>query len=106
MTWPASWVIYSKTPPVWTRCATTLRRAVQLARKVPRHLSDHGLVATARKVRARLIPKISRLAPRPTREEPRIIVLSHMLDLSGAPYVLMDLVKHMVYAGLREHLQF
>ncbi len=34
------------------------------------------------------------------------MVLSHFLDLSGAPYVLIDLVRHMVGAGLGEHLTF
>jgi glycosyltransferase involved in cell wall biosynthesis len=87
------------------RRAAKLARAVQLARKVPGHLRKHGVRATAAVMRQFLARRLRIHAPERPESRPRIVVLSHRLDLSGAPYVLVDVLAHMVDRGLRDHIR-
>lgn len=87
------------------RRAARLIRAVHLARKVPGHVRKHGVGATAAVVRQFLARKIRVHAPEHAASKPGIVVLSHRLDLSGAPYVLVDVLAHMVDQGLRNHIR-
>ena len=60
-------------------------RAVQLARKVPAHVRRHGVKATAAVIRQFLARRLRVHEPERVETRPRIVVLSHRLDLSGAP---------------------
>jgi glycosyltransferase involved in cell wall biosynthesis len=91
-------------PDSQTRAAR-LARAVQLARKVPAHLRKHGLKATASVIRQFLARRLRLNVPDRDESRPRIVVLAHRLDLSGAPYVLVDVLSHMVDQGLRDHIR-
>jgi glycosyltransferase involved in cell wall biosynthesis len=99
-----------------------VRRFYRLARKVPRHLRTHGFRATSVRIREKLARHLPLIAPRqrgngPTMpagpvpepghdrrdgEGPRILVLTHMLDHSGAPLVLLDVVDRLA----RERLPY
>jgi glycosyltransferase involved in cell wall biosynthesis len=79
-------------------------RLVNVARNLPAYVRRHGLRATAWKIRNRLERRIRHYLPERVPPEPRIVVLAHRLDLSGAPYVLMDVLAHTVDRGLGEHV--
>ena len=82
-----------------------LARIVRLARKVPEHLRQHGVKATASVIRQ--IARSATPAPcvRSRRTRPRIVVLGHRLDLSGAPFVLVDSWRDGGTGGLGPHLR-
>ncbi len=82
-----------------------LARILHLARKVPEHLRQHGLKATAGVIRQLLARRLRLHVSDRAETRPRIVVLGHRLDLSGAPYVLVDVVAQMVNRGLKPHIQ-
>jgi glycosyltransferase involved in cell wall biosynthesis len=82
-----------------------LARIVRLARKVPKHLRQHGIKATVGIIGQLLARRLRLHAPDGAKTQPGIVVLAHRLDLSGAPYVLVDAVAEMVAQGLRRHLR-
>ncbi|MFO0959538.1 MAG: glycosyltransferase [Isosphaeraceae bacterium] len=71
-------------------------RGRRLVGRAARHVQDHGLRATATKVQSRLSAKLGGRAAKVAKRDPSIVVLSHQLDHSGAPYALMDVVHQMV----------
>lgn len=81
-------------------------RGRRLIGRAARHVQDHGLRATASKVRNRLAAKLGGRAAKLAKRDPAIVVLSHQLDYSGAPYALLDVVERMVTAGLGPSLEF
>lgn len=86
------------------RSVGAMRRAVRLVTKIASHGRDHGVWATAAKLRDHLAHHRPS-EPASPRAAPRITVLSHQLDQSGAPFVLLDLLEHLCRAGLGEALQ-
>lgn len=70
-----------------------LGRLITRTRKLPVYARKYGLKNTYYAVRTIAVGRLNRGAQK-TRE-PRIIVLSHQFDLSGAPYVLIDFLKEL-----------
>jgi glycosyltransferase involved in cell wall biosynthesis len=82
-----------------------IRKVFHLARKVPAHIRKHGLRVTALGIRARAARQIRRLLPRRQSHRPRIVVLSHRLDVSGAPFVLLDVIERIIRERLGPPLE-
>lgn len=84
-----------------------LSRIKVKARKVPRYYKKHGLRATALTIGTKLQDKYGQLSGIEAKRDPKIVVVSHQLDLSGAPYVLLDIVGEMIKdPGLKQELDF
>jgi glycosyltransferase involved in cell wall biosynthesis len=73
-----------------------LLRLKTKARKIPNYYRKHGLQATMLTINTKLSEKFKSASGADLKRDPKIIVVSHQLDLSGAPYVLLDIVKEMV----------
>ncbi|TAL15314.1 glycosyltransferase family 1 protein [Patescibacteria group bacterium] len=65
-------------------------------RKIPRFYKKHGARATYLTIKTKLIDKAKSYVGATEKRAPKIIVVSHQLDLSGAPYVLMDIVSQIL----------
>jgi glycosyltransferase involved in cell wall biosynthesis len=73
-----------------------LRRVFHLPNKVSAHIRVHGLRATALRIRSKASWHIHRFLPKRRTSGPRIVVLAHQLDLSGAPFVLLDVLERIL----------
>jgi glycosyltransferase involved in cell wall biosynthesis len=73
-----------------------LRRVFHLPNKVSAHIKVHGLRATALRVRSKAARHFHRFLPKKNHSGPRIVVLAHQLDLSGAPVVLLDVLERIL----------
>jgi glycosyltransferase involved in cell wall biosynthesis len=73
-----------------------LRTIFYLACKLPAYIRKHGLRFTALRVRAKVGRHLDRFLPERKPSGPRIVVLAHRLDLSGAPFVLLDVLERTV----------
>ncbi len=62
-------------------------------RKVPNYYRKHGLRATVLTINTKISDKVQHTTGAGVRRDPGLMVISHQLDLSGAPYVLLDIVK-------------
>jgi glycosyltransferase involved in cell wall biosynthesis len=87
------------------RLAAKVTKAVRLAHKVPGYMRQHGIRNTATLIGLTLARRLRLRPARRPESSPGIVVLSHRLDLSGAPYVLVDVLAHMVEQGLRRHIR-
>jgi glycosyltransferase involved in cell wall biosynthesis len=87
------------------RSMAMIHRLAQLAVRFPRHLRQHGVKATATNISERVQRRIGRSQPKKEPAKPRVVVMAHQLDLSGAPYILMDVVAHLAERGLRKELR-
>lgn len=78
------------------------------AGKVPRYLRKYGAKTTALTAKTVIQTKLTKAMGHTTESrEPKIIVISHQLDLSGAPYVLIDVVSEMMkQPALRPRVDF
>jgi glycosyltransferase involved in cell wall biosynthesis len=78
-----------------------LTRLTRKVARVPKYVREHGLVATVRKVGSVVKRRLAG-RPAPVSRSPKIVLVSHMLDLSGAPFVLVGVAKelHKLYPEL------
>ncbi len=84
---------------------TQLKRFVSKVRKLPAYTKKYGLRNTYYAVRAIAADKLRQKVVRKKRS-PRIVVLSHQLDLSGAPFVLIDVLKELKKSKPKKKLDF
>ena len=76
-------------------------------RKIPRYYKKHGARATYLTVKTKLSDKLNSYTGASEKRDPKLILFSHQLDLSGAPYVLLDIVSQILkIPELAEKLDF
>lgn len=78
-----------------------LRRVYNLTRRIPSHIKRHGIRSTALKIQTRVARHFNRVLARNHARAPGITVLGHQLNLSGAPFVLLDVMERLVRERLR-----
>lgn len=69
----------------------TISRVVSKAKKIPAYARKHGTIATGRAIQELLSRKLSNKKLLPKRAKAAYVFVSHQLDNSGAPYILMDM---------------
>ena len=72
--------------------ANKIIRIVKKAKKIPAYAKKHGTRNTISLVHGIIARKIARYIPAKN-QTGRMLFISHQLDMSGAPFVLMDMVK-------------
>jgi glycosyltransferase involved in cell wall biosynthesis len=74
---------------------------------LPRYYRQYGARATVLTVGTKVRTIVDRKTGKNKTRDPKLIVLSHQLDLSGAPYVLLDLVSEIIKdPDMRKRLDF
>ena len=64
--------------------------------RIPKYVKEHGVLATVKKVNMVVARKVGIARPQNVgSSEPRIVIVAHQLDLSGAPFVIMEVAKEM-----------
>jgi glycosyltransferase involved in cell wall biosynthesis len=92
--------------PAVPSSVSRIRRIFHLPSKVSRHIKIHGLRATAMRVRSEAARHFRRFLPKKQQSGPRIVVLAHQLDLSGAPFVLLDVLERIISERLPAPVTF
>ncbi len=84
------------------RVKVKLQRLAIKARKVPAYAKKYGMRNTYHAVKTVAGRQLRRRLPIPEGGGPRVVVVSHQLDMSGAPFVIMDFVRelHTTYPKL------
>lgn len=80
-----------------------LTRVMVKARKLPGYMRKHGVRTTYNAVRTIAARQIKRRLPAAAKQgEPHAVIISHQLDMSGGPFVIMDFAKelHKLYPRL------
>lgn len=67
-----------------------LKKLSHKVRKVPAYTRKYGLKSTIYTTASVLERKVKKHLPRKDAEGPRVVIVSHQLDMSGAPFVIMD----------------
>jgi len=71
-----------------------VRSIINKAKQLPAYAKKHGARNTYHVVKSIAVRRIRRYAQVATGpHKPRIVVISHQLDISGAPFVIMDIVR-------------
>lgn len=84
------------------RPRTKLQALSAKSRKLPGYMKRHGVRNTYRAVRTVAARQLKGRFPALAEGKPRAIIVSHQLDMSGAPFVIMDFAKelHAAYPKL------
>lgn len=86
--------------------ASRVRKLVVKISRVPQYLRKHGLRNTYIVISTILIRKISRKLIAGNKKMPRIVVVSHQLDMSGGPFVIMDFARQLKELYPEKSLEF
>jgi glycosyltransferase involved in cell wall biosynthesis len=79
-------------PPVGRRLQLLrAKKAYGKAKLLPAYAKKYGVLNTYFTVRTKILSRAMRLKPS---TEPRIIFVAHQLDMSGAPFVFMDIAEN------------
>lgn len=71
-----------------------LKKAVSKAAMMPAYAKKYGVRTTYYTLRTTFINQVKKTPLAPARG-PKVVMISHQLDLSGAPYVFIDLAKEL-----------
>ena len=85
--------------------SSQLKRVVSKARRLPAYTKKYGFRNTYFAVKTIATRKARQKIGQPKRQ-PRLVVLSHQLDLSGAPFVLIDLLRQLKQARPKDKIDF
>lgn len=71
-------------------------------RRLPQYAHRHGVRNTYVALKTLMVRRIKRYMPAGLRGGPHVVVVSHQLDMSGGPFVIMDFVKDLkaLYPGM------
>lgn len=92
-------------PPLEGSSRSKLKRAVSKARMLPAYAKKYGMRNTYFTVR-NTIGNQFRKVNIGVRSKPRVVMISHQLDNSGAPYVFMDLAQSIIDASSPQSIIF
>jgi glycosyltransferase involved in cell wall biosynthesis len=81
------------TPQAGVRGKVT-RIAVK-ARRLPGYVRKHGVGTAYNAIRTIAVRKVQQRFPVLSQDGPRIVIVSHQLDMSGGPFVIMDFAKEL-----------
>ena len=82
--------------PAASRRLGKVGKIASKVRQIPAYAKKYGVRATYFTIRTTLVNKASRYLPtKGEKDKNTIAVISHQLDLSGAPFVIVDLVKEL-----------
>jgi len=85
--------------PQARRSRLPLGRVIAKARKVPAYANKYGVKATGLVVTEMVRRKLTSMTVLPARRTPAYVFISHQLDMSGAPFIAIDMALDFQAAG-------
>lgn len=90
--------MYSAAQP-YTGRRSVARKVVSKAKKVPAYANKYGYKATGMVIREMVQRKLTSRSVVPARKNPAYVFVSHQLDMSGAPFIAIDMAIEFKQAG-------
>lgn len=72
-----------------------LARLAVKARRLPGYTRKHGVRTTYNAMRTIAVRQVKKRLPITAQGEPHVVIVSHQLDMSGGPFVIMDFAKEL-----------
>ena len=84
-----------------------VRSIVSKAKQLPAYARKHGKKNTYHVLRSMAARRLRRYTGKVTsKAEPKIVVISHQLDISGAPFVIIDVVREIKEKAPEQNIEF
>lgn len=82
-----------------------MKKAYSKVKMIPAYARKYGIRTTYFTLRTTFINQV-RKTPFAAKREPKVIMIAHQLDLSGAPYVFVDLAREILQKITNKKLEF